>query len=788
MSLPKSAPTPDPLRPHWWARLGLPLSRRQLLPVLTAGLVVGINAVTVSLAFAGLLFSGNLATYTPLGLGIMLFGSATTIVIVALFSSLRGVVSGIQDTPVAPLMLIAVVVGERLAAAGSGRAALATVVAATILTSLLTGLVFFLLGTLKLGSLVGFIPYPVVGGFLAGSGLLLVTGALSAMGGTSISLQRLAPLAQAGVLFRVLPGVLLGAILLVLMRRFTHLAILPGTLAVGILLFYVLLALTHTSVATAAGQGWLLGGVSRGGALPWPPLGWPDLAQVNWLLLGQQAGTIAAIVVVSVVAVLLSLSSIELATGHEIDLNRELKAAGAGNIVAGLGGSPVSFHVLSDTTLVYRMGAANLLIPIMAAAICLGVMRFGGTLLSYIPWPVLGGLLIYQGLDFLVTWVYQAWFKLPHADYVVMILILVVINTLGLLQGVGLGLILTIILFVVSYGRVSVVRHTLSGATMQSNVERPRLYRQLLQQKGDWLYILQLQGFIFFGTANRLFEQIRGRFHDPSLPSPRFVLLDFRRVRGLDSSAVFGFAKIKRLAHAYQAVLILTHLSAALRRQLTPEVLGKAEQDDCRTFADLDHGLEWCENRLIDLFREVGLSTNSRRARGATGSWLQAGLLGRLFDALAPAGQERPQGELLPLEQLAEYMVREEVPAGHCLIRQGEVAGGLYILDCGQVTIQTTSPHGQVVRLRTAEAGAVLGELGLYLGGPASASVVATQPSTVYYLSPDKLEEMERQGPQLAISFHRAVAALLSERVAGTTAALQALLDEPETRPTKPAG
>ena len=82
------------------------------------------------------------------------------------------------------------------------------------------------------------------------------------------------------------------------------------------------------------------------------------------------------------------------------------------------------------------------------------------------------GLLMFLGLGFLVEWVIDGWSKLPHTDYAVVLLILVVIGVAGFLAGVGVGLAATIILFVVNHSRIGVVRSSLSGAEMRSNVGR----------------------------------------------------------------------------------------------------------------------------------------------------------------------------------------------------------------------------------------------------------------------------------------------------------------------------
>jgi SulP family sulfate permease len=89
--------------------------------------------------------------------------------------------------------------------------------------------VFLSLGQFKLGNLIRFIPYPVIGGVLAGSGLLLTFGGISVMTGVSVSLFHLLPIIQPGLWVKWLPGLLFAVFLLVALRRRNHILIVPGT-------------------------------------------------------------------------------------------------------------------------------------------------------------------------------------------------------------------------------------------------------------------------------------------------------------------------------------------------------------------------------------------------------------------------------------------------------------------------------------------------------------------------------------------------------------------------------
>jgi SulP family sulfate permease len=733
-----------------WAQLVQP---DQLLPTLATGFVTGSLTVTVSIALAALIFSGDLSAHISAGIGLMLFGTIVLSCLSALTSSFQNLIAAVQDSPAAILALIAAGIAAEMPTPASSDETFYTVVAAISLAALITGLSFWLLGQFKLGNLIRFIPYPVIGGFLAGTGGLLARGAISVMADVSFEITDPSPILKSDVLVKWLPGLVFALVLMVLLRRYKSPLIVPGMLVIGILVFYIVLGLAHTSTDEATADGWLLDALPGSGGGLWEPWSLAHLKQIDWGVVIGQSGNLAAIILVSVIGLLLNASGLELITEQNVDLNRELKAIGFSNLVSGLGGGGVGFHALSYSALAHKMGARNRLVGIFLAVLCGIVLIVGGSLLSYLPTLVIGGLLLFLGLDLLIEWVYDAWAKLPKTEYLVVILILVVINTIGFLEGVGLGLALAVLLFVISYSRTNVVRYELSGVTYRSNVLRPSLYQQLLREKGDWIYILKLQGFVFFGTANKLLDQVRQRVNDPQKLTPHAIVLDFRLVSGLDSSAVFSFIKMKQLAQARQIVLMFTHLSPNIQHQLEDKVL-QAEPDPIwRVFPDLDHGIEWCEDQTISVFEGVGLAAKSKS-------------FPEQLRALSTGG-----------DGMMKYLEKESVEAGYFLMHQGDDPKGLYFIETGQVTVQLELDNKTVVRLRRMNAGTIVGELGVYLNRSATASVVTNCPSTLYRLSPAAMKQMEVQEPELAAAFHRYMAYFLAERITQTTETLEALID-----------
>lgn len=741
--------------------MGIPLTRTQppapsrmrIFSRFIAGLVVGGLAVTLSLSLASMIYTGPLAPFLTVAIRLVLLSAAVVAAVGAVTGSLPGTAWVPQSAPAALTALMAAALAGRLTAGGvpAGQVCL-TVLAAMAGTTLCTGLVLLGLGRLHLGALVRFVPYPVFGGFLAGTGWLLVQGGMRVMTDAPLTLSGLSALAAPEFVVRWAPGLAFAVTLLVAVGRFRHLMVMPVLVASAIGIFHGVLAVMDVSTGDAVARGLLAPPLAT---RAWLPEGiHADAFRLDWRHLVPVLQILPAVLVISVVDLLFSASALELAVARDIDLNRELKAAGAVNLAAGLGGGVIGYQSMTFTVLSRQISPDDSRLPgFVCAAVCLLTLVFGDALLHLFPKPILGGLLVYLGLAFLRQWLWDAYSRLSLKDYAIVVLILMTVILAGFMAGLGLGMVAAVVLFVVDYSRIDVIRHALTGDVHRSNVDRSVEENQQLQARGQTIHIFQLQGFIFFGTASTLLEAFRHRTREPAGDALRYAIFDFTRVTALDASAVYSFLRMGQLAEANGVRLILTRLSDPIRRRL--EKGGLAGDDRIRFFPDLDRGLEWCEDQIL---------AGARAETAATAGTLSQRVR-RLFDNPDLA------------DRFMAYLEKRTVAAGTALIRQGDDADDLYFIESGQVTTLLETEDGHGIRLRTLQPGAVVGEIGLYLEEPRSASVIADTASTVYGLSRRSLRRMRDESPEIAAEFHRFIACLLAERLVQTNAALKSLQD-----------
>jgi len=720
--------------------------RNRWTAALVPGIVVGSVEAVLAVSVGALIFAGALSGSLSRGMGFALAGAGVSLLILGWRGGSPGTIGGLQASVATVLAVVVSKAVESVAVEAAEATALMLVAVATVLV----GVFFGIAGKLRLANIIRFVPFPVIGGFLAGTGWLLIRGGVDILVGYSVGLAELSDLLSSANARLWIPGVALG-LTLVLARRFIRQPwVLPALIGLALIVFWGA-TLLLASVDQARAGGWLLGPFES--TPRWTPLGPSDFSAADWGAVVGQVGDLLTILVLAVVGLLFNANSLEIIKHEDLDLDDELQAAGLSNVLAGLVGGPPGYHHVTLTLLGRGLGNPTRLVSFVAAAVCFAAALVGGGLIELVPRLVLGGLIVSFGVALLFDWLIAFRRRLPPAEYFIVTVILIVIAVAGFLQGVGVGIALAAGLFAYTYSRTDTVKHRLSGSDYTSKVNRSPQHQAELYELGEQIDILELQGFLFFGSVHKVIESIQRRAFEPHGRAVRFVVVDFRRVRGIDSSVVLSFARLPRLAGQFDFTVVVTGVSPDIRSQLKSggfdESLPRVE-----FFVDLDHGLEWCEDALLGVTEAPVEHTADAHH-----------VLSSLLDVEGGA------------DRLRLYVERIEVAAGEALIHQGAAATDLFIVVTGSLTTQLEIAGQPVVRLARVGSGSVVGELGFYTGELRTASVVATEDCVVERVSQEALGRMERDDPALAMALHRAMVLLVSDRLARANDAVRALID-----------
>ena len=721
--------------------------KSNIVPSIIAGVIGGIIKIVAAMAFSALIFTGTLAAYLPQGIGIVLFGFLLFAVISTFTSSYPVNINTPQDIPIAIIALIATTVMATNGKDWDAETTFQFIFVTIALTSILVGIFFFILGTLKLGKLVRFIPYPVVGGFLAGTGWLIVKFAFIMTAGMGLSLDNVVSLFDQATLHKWFPGLIFGLIMLISSRYTKHYLLIPALIAIGITSFYAIMFFYGFSYTDLESNGYLLGPFPEGGLFQGLPLKY--LSDFKWSIFLEQLPAIGTMMILNAISVLFNYSGLEIIIKKDLDLDQELKTTGIGNIIAGLGGAPPGHLSLGGTLLSISIGSKSKLTNIVIALLCAITLFFGSEVLSFFPRIILGGLLFNLGLSFLVDWLYSTWSRVPKTDYTIILLIFLVIGTVGFLEGVITGLLMSVVLFVVSYSKVEIIKHELTGKTFHSNVERSESLKNIIDDSGDQTLILPLQGFIFFGSANRLLERIKLHLQSQNEKNLKYLVFDFKQVTGVDSSTINSFNKLRILAELDNFQVLFCNLTPEIISQFEAEGLFTDSMDLFLKFDDLDHGMEWCEEQIIS---ETTIGSNKQKEE---------------IDEIKLFEEK--------FADLLIYFESKDINQNITFIEQGDDPEGLYFIKSGRVTVELRSSNNKI-RLKSMGTGTVVGEVSLYLKTQATASVISNTACKTYFLSHENFEKLNKETPERAAELHTYIVKLLSDRLAKSNATIQALM------------
>ena len=618
-------------------------------------------AVPYAFAVSSIIFTGPLLPFVTAGAGLMMFGSIVLCGLSAWTSSYRGFIASPHEIPAAVLGTVGASVAASLAYAPAN-AAFMTMVALMMLSSLATGLLFLAMGHFRLADLFRVVPFPLMGGFFAGTGWVITLAAFSMMSGMTLDWQTLPRMLDAETLWKWAPGAVYGLALLFTLRRFGSVITVLWSIVGITLAYHLVLFALDISAEDARAAGLLVAGIPDGGL--WPPFGPGDFAEIEWRLVAEHVPSVFIVAMVAFVGLIMNVNALEVATGVDIDLDREFRVAGYTGMAAGAGGSAPGYMAFVVSLASRKMGAATPWTGFFTSVwLCLTLV-LGGVVLELLPNAVIGGIVLFVGADLLMSWLIEARTRLNRTDYAIILLIALVIAAFGFLEGIAVGFLTVLIVFAVRMARMEPIESTLTGDNVRSRKVRSVPERAILLNEADRIRVFRLQGYLFFGSAYRLMRRLWE--HQGDTPRTSFVVLDCTSVLGFDVSAINALAKYLRAVHENGVEIVVCTRSARLESNLARNLAGEVRE---RIWfeADLDQALERCEDRTIDQASRR-LETSEEEARGALFDRVAEeleGHLGRLVvfeelvEALGPWTEQRvfEQGEvLIPFERDSEEM------------------------------------------------------------------------------------------------------------------------------------
>ena len=633
----------------------------------------------------------------------------------------------------------------------TGALPLGVVLSLLALSLMAAGALQMALGALRFGDIVKYTPHPVRGALLSAVGVLLLIGALPAAVGAGFGHG------LADALAHTVPGALLVAATAIGVTAFAARQRLPLP---PVILGLVAGAALHAGLEAL--------GISGGPRIGVPALAAPWFAQLTgagwllelvsqralWLPMGVFAATVAAL---GALDTLLATSVVDGRLRRSRDANRELRAQGLANVLAGLaGGLPNSPSVVRSLELMDAAPHTKRSGLVYTAAL-LALLVLVPQVLGWLPVSAIGGVLLLQGAQIIDPWLWRTPAQLRRNDpgaqgydatqrrlllenWVVALTVVAISIVLGLAAAVAVGAALAVLLFVRAQMR-QVVRSQHTGTQRRSmKVRQPQAAAQL-QARGDSTVLLELQGALFFGTA----DTVRASLEALS-PTVETVVLDLFLVGEIDATGARILLEVAEDWARQGRHLVAAEWAEGDPRRRIVDVVGRSAGLPPLMFApDVDRALEAAEDRLLA----------DTASPSAPHEWIELGhtLLAHGLDDVE-------------LNLLRETLHTRQLDTGTLLFRQGDPADGFYLTVQGDVGIRLP---GNQRRLVSFAPGTMVGEMAALSRVTRSADAVAETPLTVLWLSNDALDRLRREQPVLAAKLLNNIALHLAGRLRDVT-------------------
>lgn len=625
----------------------------------------------------------------------------------------------------------------------------ATVLVPLGLSVVAMGLMQVIMASLGLARLVRFVPHAVLAGFMNGIAVLVLVSQLPILlatgrpGGPDAVTAAMGP--PSGPL---LLGLGVAGLTWLLAWRAPRL---PATL----------LAVIAGSAAYHLGvQAWPgidLGSVMTGGDGRWPVMGvlavfdGGGLPRLDWPAL--LPGLLASAAVMAVVGSLESILSLR-ALDHQLDEHnsegRELAALGWANVAGGLVGALPAALLRTRALAILQAGGRGrsaALGSVIASAL---LFALGGALIGLLPQAVLAGAMLTIGvsladrgsLRLIGRWLFERRdAPTPRAvrqSLAIGLVVCVLTLWQGPAAGVVVGVLLSGVVFMQGMHR-SLLRTRTDGAGRPSRRIYPPAVEARLQPLRRRIAVFELEGALFFGSAERLADEAESLSVDT-----RCLVLDFRRVGSIDESGALALARLRQRLARQGQLLLLAHVNAPSNhaQQLRSFGFDNSVGDDL--FDDADRAVEHGERLLL---AELGGAADDHHVSAHDNALLQG---------IDPAAARLVLARLRPLS----------LTAGTTLFHQGDPADGVYLVLRGSVSVVATAREGtRRQRFVSLSPGTLFGEMAMLDGDGRTADAIADTDCELLLLDAKSLQQLAAAHPDVAAALYRNMARYLATRL-----------------------
>jgi SulP family sulfate permease len=616
-----------------------------------------------------------------------------------------------------------------------------------ILTAFFSGFIQVLIGKFGGGKLVKFIPYPVIAGYLSGVGILIISGQVKKFTGIPQNENILNSLfnLNTGNIINITIGFFTAITMIEAIRYSKKIPPAIIALAVGVITFFSF-SYFYPELLILDKNPYIVGYIS---------LAFSDLSKsvaTDWSSILHLNPSYLAVIVVPAITLSLLLSIDTLKTCLVVDAmtqtrhnsNQEFIGQGIGNMCSAIFGGMPGGAALGPTLVNVNSGAKTRFSGFFVGVFAILFLLVFPQIISWTPVAALAGVLMVLGFR-MIDW--KSFKLLKHKsttiDFIVIIVVVISAIFYDLVTAAGTGVTMAIIMFIKGQINSTVIRRKYFGNETFSKKKRLPSEIDILDKHGKETIVLELQGQLFFGTTDQLFNVL-----EPFLSSCKYIILDMARVQSIDFTAAHMLEQIHDRLHKNGGWMILSSVPIDLPTGLNAKNyirhLGVRESETLLFFEDIEASIEHVEDRVLEKY--FGMEEENKPLELTE------------FEFFEGANPEA-------IKKIEKHLEMKEFSKGDFIFRKDEVGDEIYFIRKGEVKIVLPLENKTNHLLTIFSQGDFFGDMAFLNTGNRSADAIADTPTYLYLLSRKEFDKISNKFPELGSLFYEKLAFNMAHRL-----------------------
>lgn len=684
----------------------------EFLSNLSSSVIVSFYISFTSIICSSILFANSNSSLISSSLSIIVFGSVISNFFYYLKSDNPFITS--CGSPFLCLIL-SEIISKVLKTSDNIQSEIPTILAIFLISGIMASLLMYIVGKLKLGHLIRFLPLPVVGGLILGFGIFIIIDSYNVINNNVPDKFK-----------NYLIPIILISFVFILSVIFLNLKFKSKSYIVFFLLAVIFsINLIRYFMPDSDFINSLFFESSKKFEFKMDKVNvYNMIFLVDYHSIYKNIHLLIVFGILSVIQYLSINLVIETQFNEKQDVDSQIKLTSKINGLTSVFFSPVLIPSAGIVSMTYLLSPSKKYFTLIVSLLLTLFLLFSETILYSIPYFFIASMPVLIGLQIVNEWLFSSFKSMPRSEYAIIIIISLAFIVFGSVQSAIIGVAVSSLFFIVKYSKTKTIRYHMTGKLYKSNFVRPSKQISYLNKNGHKIHIYKLQGYLFFGSTKILAEKISKSLEIDS--EIRYIIIDFSFVTSIDISGINFLIQLHKNAEKNNVEILITSSSDEIKKI----IINKDKNYDIGSafFNSFDEGLERCEDCLL---KDAPDSVRNIESNDYISSLIESNKDYIIFK---------------------KYLIEKNIKKGGFVFRKGDESNSIAFVKKGLIGVYINSGEKKE-RVMKSGYGTIIGDIGFFLNVPRTADVIAETDVDIFYLTMDSYKSLCDEYPKISLLF-----------------------------------